>query len=87
MLQPVFIAARDICLLPAKIFEISYNEVLIGPVLTKLGIDAPLNVTSYLKFGAGSRRVLGEVVTGTTSALASASPEKVGIIWKWLMKK
>jgi len=86
VLQPVLIVARDVCLIPTKFFELAYNEILVGPVLRTMGIDAPINISSALKFGAGTRTVLGKAVNGTVKALANAGPERVINIWKWVMK-
>ena len=55
--QPVFVIARDICLIPPKIAEVAYNELFVGPVLRWFNIDAPLNVTSMLRFGNGTKRI------------------------------
>ena len=70
--QPIFIVVRDVCLVPPKIAEVAYNELFIGPVLRKFGIDAPLNVTSMLRFGNGTKRVMGSIVNSTISILANA---------------
>lgn len=81
-LQPGCIVARDICLIPPKLAEVFYNGMFPGPFLNWLGIDAPLNVTSVLQFGAGTKIVLGTAVNGTLSAIRSASPENIIEIYK-----
>ena len=44
---------RDGCLLPLAFGQTLYNHLIAGPILGRVGIDAPLNLTSYLQFGAG----------------------------------
>ncbi len=68
-IQPALVIARDTCLVIPKITEIFYNNVLVGPVLRPFGIYAPLNVTSMLKFGTGTKQVLRTIVYGTISGL------------------
>lgn len=72
--QPILLIARDICLIPPKIAEIAYNELFIGPVLRRVGIDAPLNITSMLKFGNGTKVIMGGVLNATISVVLKASP-------------
>lgn len=74
--QPVLIIARDACLLTPKIVEIAYNEVFIGPLIRRLGIDAPLNVTSMLRFGSGTKRMMGSVLNSTLTTISNAVPTK-----------
>ena len=57
--QPVLVLARDACLITPKIVEVVYNEIFIGPLLRRFGIDAPLNITSMLRFGNGTKRIIG----------------------------
>lgn len=71
--QPALILARDACLIAPKIAEIAYNEIFIGPVLRKIGIDAPLNVTSMLRFGSGTKRIMGGVLNSTIAVIAGAA--------------
>ena len=63
--QPVLILARDACLITPKITEVAYNEVFVGPFLRIVGIDSPLNITSMLKFGTGTKRVMGGIISST----------------------
>jgi len=72
--QPVLVLTRDACLIIPKVAEMAYNEVFIGPFLRRLGIDAPLNVTSMLRFGNGTKRVMGSVLNATISTIAKSSP-------------
>lgn len=72
--QPVLILARDACLITPKVAEIAYNEIFVGPFLRWAGIDAPLNVTSMLRFGSGTKRIMGGVVNATVSTILKASP-------------
>lgn len=72
--QPVLILARDACLIPLKIAEIIYNHMTIGPILRVFGIDAPLNVTSMLKFGAGTKTITGSMLNTTLNVLIGATP-------------
>lgn len=72
--QPVLILARDACLITPKIAEIAYNEVFIGPVIRRLGIDAPLNVTSMLRFGNGTKRIAGTMLNATLITIYNAAP-------------
>lgn len=76
-IQPICIVARDVCLIPPKIFEIAYNEILIGPVLRVLGIDVPLNVTSMLKFGKGTQTIMGSLVNATIASIHAALPNSL----------
>lgn len=76
--QPALVLARDACLITPKIAEIAYNEVFIGPILRKLGIDAPLNVTSMLRFGNGTKRIMGGVFNSTLSVIAGGLPNLKG---------
>ena len=71
--QGVLILARDTCLIVPKIVEVADNEIGIGRLLRICGIDAPLNVTSMLNFGAGTKRVIGGVVSSTISILTVAT--------------
>lgn len=75
--QPALILARDACLIVPKIAEVAYNELFVGPVLRRFGIDAPLNVTSMLRFGNGTKRVMGSVISATLSSIAEAIPTSV----------
>lgn len=77
--QPVLVLARDACLITPKIAEIAYNEIFIGQVLRKLGIDAPLNVTSMLRFGAGTRRIMGGVLNSTIATIAGTAQNLNGL--------
>lgn len=72
--QPILVLARDACLITPKIAEVAYNEIFIGPWLRMVGIDAPLNVTSMLKFGVGTRRIVGGILNATVSTILKASP-------------
>lgn len=72
--QPVLVLARDACLLTPRVVEIVYNNILIGPVLRMVGIDAPLNVTSMLKFGSGTRIIAGSLLNSTLEKLIAATP-------------
>lgn len=65
VVQPFMLIARDTCLLPLKVTEIAYNDIFIGPMLRMFNIDAPLNITSMLKFGNGTKRILGAAVNAT----------------------
>lgn len=53
--------------------EKCFNEVFIGPVLRRLGIDAPLNIMSMLRFGSGTKRIMGEILNSTLVTLADAA--------------
>lgn len=44
---------RDVLLIPMSFTQALCNHFFVGPIFRKVGIDAPLNLTSYLKFGAG----------------------------------
>lgn len=77
--QPVLALARDACLITPKIAEIAYNEVFIGPILRKIGIDAPLNVTSMLRFGNGTKRIMGGILNSTLATLAGAATNLNGL--------
>lgn len=77
--QPVLVLARDACLITPKIAEIAYNEIFIGPLLRKLGIDAPLNVTSMLRFGTGTKRIMGGILNSTITAIAGAATNLKGV--------
>lgn len=70
--QQVLVLARDACLITPKIAEVAYNEIFIGPFLRRIGIDAPLNITSMLRFGNGTKRIMGGVLNGTIDAIAGA---------------
>lgn len=61
---PALAVARDICLIIPRIAEITLNHVFPGPLLTALNIDAPLNVTAYLRFGASYEAIPDEVKKG-----------------------
>ena len=58
IIQPIVALIRDVNLIIPKIFEDVYNQLLIGPPLRVLGIDAPLNVTSTLRFGEDGTKQL-----------------------------
>ena len=73
--QPVLVLARDACLLTPKIAEIAYNEVFVGWWLRKIGIDAPLNITSMLRFGNGTKRIMGGILNSTIYTIAGALPK------------
>ena len=73
--QPVLILARDACLLTPKIAEVAYNEIFFGPLLRKVGTDAPLNITSMLRFGNGTKQVMGVIVNSTIATIAGAVPK------------
>ena len=72
--QPVLVLARDACLITPKIAEVAYNEVFVGPWLRMAGIDAPLNVTSMLRFGGGTKRIMGRVLNSTLVVISEALP-------------
>lgn len=72
--QPILVLARDACLITPKIAEVAYNEIFIGPVLRKIGIDAPLNITSMLRFGNGTKRIFGGILNSTIAVLSDAAP-------------
>lgn len=72
--QPALILARDACLMTPKIAEIAYNDIFVGPFLRLAGIDAPLNVTFILRFGAGTKIILGSVRNATITSIGKASP-------------
>lgn len=71
--QGVLILARDTCLIVPKIVEVAHNEIGVGRLLRVVGIDAPLNVTSMLRFGAGTKRVMGGVLNSTINTLTVAT--------------
>jgi hypothetical protein len=71
---PVLVLARDACLITPKIAEIAYNEIFICPLLRKIGIDAPLNITSMLRFGTGTKRIMGGILNTTIATIAGAVP-------------
>ena len=73
--QPVLVLARDACLITPKIAEIAYNEVFVGWWLRKIGIDAPLNITSMLRFGNGTKRIMGGILNSTIYTIAGALPK------------
>ena len=70
--QPVLVLARDACLITPKVAEVAYNEIFIGPVFRRFGIDAPLNVTSMLRFGTGTKRIMGGILNATIATIAGA---------------
>jgi len=72
--QPALVLARDACLLSPKVAEIAYNEIFVGPLLRMFNIDAPLNITSMLKFGVGTKRIMGGVLNSTISVIAGSLP-------------
>lgn len=72
--QPVLVLARDACLLTPKIAEVAYNEILIGTFIRKIGIDAPLNITSMLQFGNGTKLIMGGILNATIATIAGAVP-------------
>jgi hypothetical protein len=72
--QPVLVLARDACLITPKIAEVAYNEIFIGPLLRKVGIDAPLNITSMLRFGNGTKRIMGGILNVTITTITGAIP-------------
>jgi len=76
-LQPAFAAARDVCLIPPKIVEIAYNSVIATGLKYAFNIDAPLNLTSVLRFGSGTAVIMGKAIHAT---IESVSIEKVGKI-------
>jgi len=50
--------ARDFCLVPIRIIEIGYNEIVAKPLLANcFDIHAPLNISSYLRVGTGVQAV------------------------------
>ncbi len=73
--QPVLVLARDVCLITPKIAEVAYNEIFIGPVLRKFGIDAPLNITSMLRFGNGTKLIMGGILNATIATITAAVPK------------
>lgn len=72
--QPVLVLARDAYLIAPKIAEVAYNEIFIGPLLRRVEIDAPLNVTSRLKFGNGTKWIMGGVLNATIATIAGSLP-------------
>lgn len=72
--QPVLVLARDACLITPKIAEVAYNEIFFGPLLRRAGIDAPLNITSMLRFGNGTKRIMGGILNATIATIAGALP-------------
>jgi hypothetical protein len=73
--QPVLVLARDACLITPKIAEVAYNEIFIGPLLRRIGIDAPLNITFMLRFGNGTKRIMGGILNATIATIAGAVPK------------
>ena len=73
--QPALVLARDTCLIVPKIAEIAYNQVFIGPLLRRVGIDAPLNITSMLRFGNGTKRIMGGILNVTLTTIKGAIPK------------
>lgn len=73
--QPALVLARDACLITPKIAEVAYNEIFIGPLLRRVGIDAPLNITSMLRFGNGTKRIMGGILNATIATIAGAVPK------------
>lgn len=76
-LQPAFAVARDICLIPPKIVEISYNSVIATGLKYAFNIDAPLNLTSILRFGNGTAVVMGKAIHATIENVSAENFVKV----------
>jgi hypothetical protein len=53
--------------------EKCFNDVFIGIVLRKLGIYALLNITSILRFGSGTKRIMSGILNSTLVILADAA--------------
>lgn len=77
--QPVLVMARDTCLFIPKIVEIAYNKIFIGPLLQKVEIDAPLNITSMLRFGNGTKQIMGETLNATLTTVAALATNLKGL--------
>ena len=73
--QPVLVLARDACLITPKIAEVAYNQIFIGPLLRRFGIDAPLNITSMLRFGNGTKQIMGGILNATIATIEIAVPK------------
>jgi hypothetical protein len=54
--------------------EVDYNEIFVGPMLRKVGINAPLNVTSLLQFGKGTKIIMGSRLNGNVNTIKHALP-------------
>jgi hypothetical protein len=64
--------ARDDFLITPKIAEVAYNEIFIRLLLRRIEIDAPLNITSMLRFGNGTKRIIGGILNATIATIAGA---------------
>ena len=73
--QPVLVLVRDACLITSKIAEVAYNKIFIGPLLRRFRIDAPLNITSMLRFGNGTKRVMGGILNARIVTITGAIPK------------
>ena len=73
--QQILVLARDACLITPKIAEVAYNEIFIGLLLRRVGIDALLNITSMLRFGNGTKRIMGGILNATISTIAGTLPK------------
>ncbi len=67
--------ARDACLIMPKITEVAYNEIFIGPLLCRVGINTLLNITSILRFENKTKRIMGGVLNITIATIAGAVPK------------
>jgi hypothetical protein len=75
--QPALVLARDTCLIIPKIAEVVYNEMFPGPILRVIGLDAPLNVTTMLRFGSGTKVIAGGILNSTLTTIAGAAANLV----------
>lgn len=50
----------------------------IGPILRTVGVETPLNVTSILWFGGGTKRIVGGMLNATVSTIVNAVPNLNG---------
>lgn len=71
--QPVLVLARDTCLIIPKIAEVVYNEMFPGPILRVIGLDAPLNVTTMLRFGSGTKVIAGGILNSVLTGIAGGT--------------
>lgn len=56
--QSALIIANYVHLMPLKLAQIIYNELVIGIILCKIGVDSPLNVISMLRFSMGTKKIM-----------------------------
>ena len=73
----MLILAHNDCLITPKIAEIIYNEIFIDPLLQRIEIDAPLNIRSILRFGNGTKRIMGGILNATLMAVKQAAPNLI----------